>query len=63
MQSPESNDRKMAEMAMSWYGWGSPIGLGALILCIALSVWALASSVAALENAWSRPMSVATAGK
>ena len=25
---------KYAEKAMSWYGWGSPVGLGAFILAI-----------------------------
>jgi hypothetical protein len=25
---------KYAEKAMSWYGWGSPIGLGAFLLSI-----------------------------
>jgi hypothetical protein len=23
-----------AEQAMAWYGWGSPVGLGFMLLCI-----------------------------
>jgi hypothetical protein len=26
-----------AEKAMSWYGWGSPVGLGIFVLAISLS--------------------------
>ena len=26
---------KYAEMAMKWYGWGSPIGLGILLVALA----------------------------
>lgn len=37
---PESLDRaseleqRCAEEAMAWYGWGSPVGLGIMLLCI-----------------------------
>ena len=30
-----------AEKALSWYGWGSPIGFSILILSVAGSVWLL----------------------
>jgi hypothetical protein len=29
---------KYAQKAMSWYGWGSPVGLGLLIVAIGTSV-------------------------
>jgi hypothetical protein len=29
---------KYAQKAMSWYGWGSPVGLGLLIVAIGASV-------------------------
>jgi len=28
---------KYAEKAMTWYGWGSPVGLGILLVCLAIS--------------------------
>jgi len=31
--------QRYAEIAMSWYGWGSPIGLSIFILTIATSVY------------------------
>jgi len=32
---------RYAEKAMNWYGWGSPVGLGAFILAIAGAVYLL----------------------
>jgi hypothetical protein len=29
------------ELQQSWHGWGSPVGLGIAVLCVALSVAAL----------------------
>ena len=28
-------DWKYASKAMAWYGWGSPIGLGVFLVCLA----------------------------
>jgi len=30
---------KYAEKAMTWYGWGSPIGAGVFLLCLAAAVY------------------------
>ena len=38
------NEQKIdpyADKALSWYGWGSPIGFSILVLSIAGSVWLL----------------------
>ena len=32
---------RYAEKAMSWYGWGSPTGLGAFVLTIAAAIYLL----------------------
>jgi hypothetical protein len=29
---------KYAEKAMTWYGWGSPIGMGVFLVCIGLFI-------------------------
>ncbi|WP_181175695.1 hypothetical protein [Mesorhizobium sp. B2-3-4] len=36
-RSPLSHDEeyKYAKLAMEWYGWGSPIGLGILLVSLA----------------------------
>lgn len=31
----EEQEWKYASAAMAWYGWGSPIGAGAFLVCIA----------------------------
>jgi hypothetical protein len=44
MTNPDPNkddSRRYAEMAMSWYGWGSPVGIGLLLLCISASIYLL----------------------
>jgi len=28
---------KYAQQAMTWYGWGSPVGLGIMLVCLALA--------------------------
>lgn len=33
-QNYQANDQEMADKAMSWYGFGSPVGLGIMVLCI-----------------------------
>ena len=45
-RAPLSNDEeyKYAKLAMEWYGWGSPIGLG--ILLVALSAAAVLVRIA-----------------
>lgn len=37
--TPLSRDEewKYAEKAMTWHGWGSPVGLGILLVCLALA--------------------------
>jgi hypothetical protein len=35
MDTPASNmDTRLAETAMRWSGWGSPVGLGVFLLCL-----------------------------
>lgn len=44
MTNDTSKDLKVdpyAQMAMSWYGWGSPIGFSILILSCAASAYLL----------------------
>jgi hypothetical protein len=38
-QQPLTRDEewKYAEKAMTWYGWGSPVGLGIMLVCLALA--------------------------
>lgn len=31
-------EEKASEMAMKWYGWGSPVGLGILLVSIATAL-------------------------
>ena len=38
VQRTEAEDWKYAEKAMSWHGWGSPVGLGLFIVAIGASV-------------------------
>jgi hypothetical protein len=33
MTDRQNQDWKYASKAMAWYGWGSPIGLGAFVVC------------------------------
>jgi hypothetical protein len=33
-QTHDADDWKYAEKAMTWYGWGSPVGLGLLIVSL-----------------------------
>lgn len=32
---------KYAKEAMSWYGWGSPVGLGLMLVAIGIFLWLL----------------------
>jgi hypothetical protein len=34
----ETDDRIAMKLAMRWYGWGSPVGLGLFILLIGVTV-------------------------
>lgn len=36
------------ELHKQWYGWGSPVGLGLLVLSLALSVAAVLAAVSLL---------------
>jgi hypothetical protein len=40
MTEPRRDDEawKYAEKAMTWYGWGSPVGLGLFIVCIGVFI-------------------------
>ena len=33
-QTPDAEAWKYAEKAMTWYGWGSPVGIGLLIVSL-----------------------------
>ncbi len=46
--SPEKEiqERAYAEMAMAWYGWGSPIGLSVFLLSLAAAAVAVRWMVA-----------------
>jgi hypothetical protein len=44
MDPKKDDGRRYAEMAMSWYGWGSPVGIGVLLLCISASIYLLHAS-------------------
>jgi hypothetical protein len=35
--SDQRNFDPAAEKALSWYGWGSPVGLGIFVLAVSLS--------------------------
>jgi hypothetical protein len=37
----QDNGWRYADKAMSWYGWGSPVGIGLLLLCISGSLYLL----------------------
>jgi Mn2+/Fe2+ NRAMP family transporter len=41
----EADQAQLAQAAMRWYGWGSPIGLGAFIVCLALAGLVAAKAV------------------
>jgi hypothetical protein len=34
IEQPSELEQRCAEEAMAWYGWGSPVGLGIMLLCI-----------------------------
>lgn len=34
VEPPSELEQRCAEEAMAWYGWGSPVGLGIMLLCI-----------------------------
>jgi hypothetical protein len=44
------DDFRYAETAMRWYGWGSPVGVGIFIVCLALSGLAAAKAVGTFTN-------------
>lgn len=33
----EDQEWRYAEKAMTWHGWGSPVGVGLLVLCVGLA--------------------------
>ncbi len=35
MSERNQDDWKYASKAMAWYGWGSPVGLGLFLVCLA----------------------------
>jgi hypothetical protein len=40
----EAEQWKYAEKAMSWYGWGSPVGLGLFIVALGAFIFLLAEA-------------------
>ena len=34
-------DYKMAQAALSWHGWGSPVGLGLALVSVGVFIWLL----------------------
>ena len=34
LQREDKKSCGYAEQALNWYGWGSPIGLGAMLVCL-----------------------------
>lgn len=40
-----SGIERSSELQQSWHGWGSPVGLGIAVLCVAVSVAALIAAV------------------
>ena len=39
------HDRKASEMAMRWYGWGSPVGLGLFLVAIGVTVMLVSRAI------------------
>ena len=33
-----SNETLLTRHAMSWFGWGSPVGLGLFLICVAIAL-------------------------
>jgi hypothetical protein len=46
----QQDDAKLAETAMRWYGWGSPVGLGIFVVCLALAGLIAATAVTVLTS-------------
>jgi hypothetical protein len=46
-QTPPERNR-LSELDEPWYGWGSPVGLGFIVLSLALSVAAILAAVSLL---------------
>jgi len=45
-----TNVDRLAETAMRWYGWGSPVGLGVFIVCLSLAGLVTAKAVGSLSD-------------
>ena len=41
----EADEAQLAQAAMRWYGWGSPVGVGVFIVCLALAALIAAKTV------------------
>lgn len=46
----QKTEDKYGLSAMSWYGWGSPVGLGLLVLLLALAFWVGSMALQNLAN-------------
>jgi hypothetical protein len=46
----DHENARLAETAMRWYGWGSPVGLGIFIICLALTSMIAAKAVTFLTG-------------
>ncbi len=47
----DSDADRFAEAAMRWHGWGSPIGLGVFLVCLALAGLVVAQTVRTFTDA------------
>ena len=47
----EADQAQLAQAAMRWYGWGSPIDLGVFIVCLALAGLVAAKAVTTCSSA------------
>ena len=43
-----SDHANLAEVAMAWSGWGSPVGIGILVVCIGLGAFLLRLAITGL---------------
>jgi hypothetical protein len=48
MPARPPSDPRHHDLDKQWYGWGSPVGLGLLLLCLAVSVAAVLAAVSLL---------------
>ena len=45
MNAPRTHPDRSGDLDERWYGWGSPVGLGIAVLCLALAIAAVLASL------------------